>query len=194
MTRNQLRSSAIATGAASLLLLTGATAAQAAPAGPADPWTDPYEADQAAAAETCDGMTGLEAVEESGADLPELTPEGDRTWTPILDRPDTEHYDPCDGLSAITVDYATDEGVPGGGPAYSIVMLFHDGEYLGTDTAEPREWSPEIEQVDEDTLTVEYPYGHRTDAVGPKGTVESTFTWNEETDSVDHEGEFPPAA
>ena len=44
---------------------------------------------------------------------------------------------------------------------------------------------------DDDTLSIEYPYGHRDDAIGPEGTTESTFTWNEETDSVDHSGEFP---
>ena len=50
---------------------------------------------------------------------------------------------------------------------------------------------PEIERVDDDTLSIEYPYGHRDDAAGPEGTTESTFTWEEESASVEHSGEFP---
>ena len=190
MNRKQIRNRTIVAGAASLLLLSSGTAAQADPAGPTGPTTDPHEADQAAVAEKCDGMTGQEMFEKHAEDLPEVD-DGHYTWTAANGGADTEHYDPCDGLSAITVSYATDEGLPAGSPGYSIVMLFHDGEYLGTDTAEAHEWTPQIERVDEDTLDVEYPYGHRDDAIGPEGTTESTFTWNEETDSVDHTGEFP---
>ena len=187
MNSKQIRSTAIATGAASLLFLGSGVAAQAASAGPT---ADPHEAEQVAAAEKCDGLTGQEAFEKKADDLPDAT-EGDLTWTAASGMADTEHYDPCDGLSAITVNYATDEGLPTGAPAYSIVMLFHDGEYLGTDTAEAHEWAREVERVDDDTLSIEYPYGNRDDAIGPEGTTESTFTWNEETDSVDHSGEFP---
>lgn len=190
MNSKQIRSTAIATGAASLLFLGSGVAAQAAPACPGTDPTDPYEADQAAAAEKCDGLTGQEAFDKKADDLPDAD-DGHYTWTADSGMADTEHYDPCDGLSAITVSYATDEGMPAGSPGYSIVMLFHDGEYLGTDTAEAYEWTPEIERVDEDTLDVEYPYGHRDDAVGPEGTTESTFTWDEESDSVEHSGEFP---
>lgn len=61
MNSKQIRSTAIATGAASLLFLGSGVAAQAAYAGPT---TDPYEADQAAAAEKCDGLTGQEAFDK----------------------------------------------------------------------------------------------------------------------------------
>ncbi|WP_144795281.1 LppP/LprE family lipoprotein [Kocuria palustris] len=191
MNRSQIRSSAVATGAASLLLLSAAPAAQAAPAGPT---TGPHEAEQAAAAEKCDGLTGQEAVDAWGGDLPDVTPDDGETWTAASGQADTEHYAPCDGLSAITIRYATDQGMPSGGPGYSITMLFHDGEYVGTDTAEPREWTPEVERTDEDTLAVAYPYGQATGAAGPAGHVHSTFTWNEDTQSVDHEGDVPPNA
>ncbi|MDN5572967.1 MAG: hypothetical protein L0H00_02260 [Micrococcales bacterium] len=58
MNSKTIRSTAIATGAASLLFLGSGVAAQAAPACPGTDPTDPYEADQAAAAEKCNGLTG----------------------------------------------------------------------------------------------------------------------------------------
>lgn len=174
MDRSQLRSSAIATGAASLLLLSAAPPAQAA------------------SAEACDGPTAAEALDDWGGALNDHVIEGHADpLAPSLDQAEVDHYVPCNGLSAITVPYSNGAA---GGTGYRAVMLFHDGEYLGTDALDPQEALVEIERVDAETLRIDYRYftGEET-AMDPAGSAVSMFTWDDVTDSVDHAGEFPPA-
>lgn len=190
MNRNHIRNSFVGAGASALLLAASMTPATAAAPMPDKP---DHEAEQEAAAETCGGMTGTEAVETWGEKLDDFTPEGTTDpISPSLSMADTANYEPCDGLSAIVVPYAEDPGAAGG-DSFSTVMLFDDGEFIGTDTATPRQRSPEIERVNQDTLQLTYGYGDRSDAVGPEGYVVSTFTWDEATQSLDHSGELPPA-
>ena len=62
-----------------------------------------------------------------------------------------------------------------------------------TATAHPLEHVPQIEQVSDDRLAIVYSY--MEDGQGsppPEGRALSTFTWNDDTQSVDHEGDFPP--
>lgn len=138
-------------------------------------------------------MTGAEAVETWGDELEVLTPDGQSAeQVPDLAGADTSSYEPCDGLSAIVVPYSDEEGAAGGN-SYSQVLLFEDGEYIGTDTDTPRQWTPEIVRVGEDTLEFTYGYGNSSDVLGPEGYVVSTFTWDEDSQTLEHEGELPPA-
>lgn len=172
MNRNQLRSSVIAGAAASVLLLgTGVPAYAAAPA-----------EDQPV--QTCSDMTGEQAVAEWGPSLPQ-----DGGLDPQLEYADTTGYDPCAELSWIVVPY--------GGTASSgnAVMLFHHGEYLGTATAEPQAFTPSIERINDSSIAITYRYLKGDEAnARPEGRALSTFTWNDETQSIDHEGDFPPDA
>ena len=171
MNRNQLRSSVLAGAAASALLLGTAAPAQACAPPPEQP------------TQTCADLTGEEAVSVWGALV--LSAEDS---TEMLDHADTSGYDPCADLSWIVIPHGST------GSSASSVMLFHHGTYKGTATAEPRAFTPEIERIDDGSISITYRYlvGDEPNAA-PEGRAESTFTWNDETGAVDHEGEFPPA-
>ena len=172
MNRTQLRDSVIAGAAASALLLGTGTAAHAADVAP--PQNQPSQ--------SCSDLTGEEAVSVWGALVL-----GAEDSTEMLDYADTSGYDRCADLSWIVV--------PHGGTASSAnsVMLFHHGIYKGTATAEPQAFVPQIERIDDGAISITYRYleGDEPNAA-PQGRAESTFTWNDASDSVDHEGEFPP--
>lgn len=188
MNRNQLRNTAVATGAASLLFLSTAAPALADAAGPLPP--SPLEVEQAQAAQACGGLTAEDAVAKWGDELPS-SPLNDQglPMKPILDPLNIEDYDPCHGLSAIPITYTTGAG---GEIPKSMTMLFYDGQFVDTDSTIVHEYEPDIERVDDNTLVFEYGYGRATDHAGPAGTVTSTFTWNKSLDEVVHTGQFPP--
>lgn len=189
MNRNQLRTSALATGAASLLLLTSAAPVHATTEPPGNPAGPPAD---------CDDTTAEQALE---AAAPELGPSSAEPESePVLRRADTSAFNGCAMMSWIEVPYGYPmeriEVYPG---APHAVMLFHYGEYVGTATAEPQRWDPHVEnhpQASMDPVIVTYSYmeeGQEIEEI-PVGRAVSVFRWNADTQSVDHEGEFPPNA
>lgn len=172
MKRNRIRTSALAVTVAPLLLLSAGAPAATASTEPAP--TAPVE--------ECSGPTAAQALADGSAQL-----------EPYLDLPpnpdlaDTSGYSGCSDLSWIVVPYGNVAHAP------HAVLLFHQGEYLGTATAHPLEHVPRIEQVSDDRLAIVYSYVEDGQATPPpEGRALSTFTWNDDTRSVDHEGDFPP--
>lgn len=171
MNRNQIRSSAIAVTAAPLLLLSAGAPAVAAGGEPGP----------AAPVEECSGPTAGQALAEGGGQL-----EPYLDLPPNLDLADTSGYSACSDLSWIVVPYGNVAHAP------HAVLLFHQGEHLGTASADPVEHVPQIEQVADGRLAIVYSYTvDHQDGVDPEGRALSMFTWNDDTQSVDHEGDFP---
>ena len=105
--------------------------------------------------------------------------------------PDTAiaDYDPCADLSwaAVTVTGATASS------PYHI-MLFHKGEFLGTATAQPYGFAPEINRASERQMDVTYRWPQDGDAnANPTGSSFASFAWNPVTEQIDMAGNVPPA-
>ncbi|BDZ48509.1 hypothetical protein GCM10025867_07500 [Frondihabitans sucicola] len=101
---------------------------------------------------------------------------------------DYSGYEPCAALSWSVV---TIEGSTPSSP-YAI-LLFHDGEYLGTATSVPYGFSPVIARGSDDAISVTYRYAQGTDSnADPSGRATATYRWNAATGRVDMRGSTPP--
>lgn len=168
--------------AAALLTAPSIPAAVAAPSGP----------ETAAVQEDCAGPSGERVLLRDGGSLPDwVSPTTGETVEPNLEFADTSGFDACADLSWITVQYGNATHSP------QHILLYHGTEYLGTATSEPQPYLPQIESTGGDTLTADYPYaapGQDPATANPRGNAVSIFTWDEATQSVVHEGDFPPGA
>ncbi|RKQ36820.1 LppP/LprE family lipoprotein [Kocuria tytonis] len=100
---------------------------------------------------------------------------------------DSDGYDACATLSWVTLI--------GGGSGSSIrqQMLFHYGDYLGTTTAEPIGFHPATVRLTDSSIRVTYTYTKDGESnAEASGRAVSTYTWNPDTESIDHAGEWPP--
>lgn len=73
-------------------------------------------------------------------------------------------------------------------------MLFHRGEYLGTATWLAYSFTPSVSRISDRSIEVVYRYLQDGDMshAAASGRAVATFTWNDETHSVDMAGEVPP--
>lgn len=102
---------------------------------------------------------------------------------------DYSGYGPCAALSwsLVTLEYATVSSP-------TAVLLFHDGEYLGTATSEQYGFTPLVERVADDAIAVTYRFVQGAESnADASGRATATYTWNPATDSVDMAGDVPPA-
>ena len=131
--------------------------------------------------ETC-GASGAEAaVSAHLADVPGVADPS--SWTVE----DSDGYDSCADLSWITL-------IGGGtGSSPRQQMLFHEGDYLGTTTSKPIGFHPATQRLTDSSIQVTYTYvkGNESNAEA-RGRAVSTYTWNPDTESIDHAGEWPP--
>ena len=136
--------------------------------------------------EKCATMTGAEAVSTWGPQVPTFREGYDWQWN--LDRADPNTYDPCAALSWVVL------GLKGGMASSPVqIMLFHRGQYIGVTASEPINYWPEVVRLDDAAIQVTYkwPRDGETTA-GATGRSVSIFTWDEQTQSVVHSGEWPP--
>ncbi|WP_374928990.1 LppP/LprE family lipoprotein [Kytococcus sedentarius] len=93
----------------------------------------------------------------------------------------------CEGLSwAVLI---TD----GMGAVPSQIMLFHDGEYLGTTLKDPQTFIPEVKRTGKDAIAVTYTYVKGDESSGEaSGRATATFTWDPRAKKVVQAGELPP--
>lgn len=83
------------------------------------------------------------------------------------------------------------EGATASSPHH--IMLFHYGEYLGTATAEPYGFFPDVEQVNHNEISVTYHWLQDGDAnAAPTGTSKANFRWDEAQNKVIMSGDVPP--
>ena len=131
-------------------------------------------------------MTGAEAISTWGPQVPTFREGDDWQWN--LDRADPNTYDPCAALSWVVL------GLKGGMASSPVqIMLFHRGQYIGVTASEPINYWPEVVRLDDAAIQVTYkwPRDGETTA-GATGRSVSIFTWDEQTQSVVHSGEWPP--
>ena len=136
--------------------------------------------------EKCATMTGAEAISTWGPQMPTFREGYDWQWN--LDRADPNTYDPCAALSWVVL------GLKGGMASSPVqIMLFHRGQYIGVTASEPINYWPEVVRLDDAAIQVTYkwPRDGETTA-GATGRSVSIFTWDEQTQSVVHSGEWPP--
>ena len=107
----------------------------------------------------------------------------DRPW-----RPFDSNFDPCADLSWITV---TLEGATASSPYH--ILLFHNGEYLGTATAKAYGFSPKVSRVDDSEIAVTYRWPKEgEDNAEASGTTQAGFRWDEGAQKVVMSGDVPP--
>lgn len=163
---------------------TSPEASEPAPSESPEPSTD--DGDETGSDDSCASGTAYEIAGDALAEVPLPDELEDATWD--VDGADVSGFDPCTGLTQIV---ATVVDATASSP-YTI-LLFHDGEWLGTATKESYPFTPVIERVDPDEIRVVYAYLQDGDAnADPKGEAVATFAWNEETASVDMTGDVPP--
>ena len=136
--------------------------------------------------EKCATMTGAEAVSTWGPQVPTFR-EGD-DWQWDLDRADPNTYDPCAALSWVVLE------IPRATVSSPVqIMLFHRGQYIGTTSSESIGFPPEVVRLDDAAIQVTYTWtrGGESNAEASGRSV-SIFTWDEQTQSVVHSGEWPP--
>lgn len=136
---------------------------------------------------SCANTSAEQAVNENIDKVGPAFPKGnvpDAEWVAI----DTETYDPCADLSWVTL---TIRGGTASSPSQQ--MLFHDGEYLGTTTKEGIAFSPATVRLSDSAIQVTYRWAKEGESnAGASGRAVSTYSWNPNTESVDHAGEWPP--
>lgn len=136
---------------------------------------------------SCANTSAEQAVNENIDRVGPAFPKGnvpDAEWVAI----DTETYDPCADLSWVTL---TIRGGTASSPSQQ--MLFHDGEYLGTTTQEGIGFSPATVRLSDSAIQVTYRWAKEGESnAGASGRAVSTYSWNPNTESVDHAGEWPP--
>ncbi|WP_144997867.1 LppP/LprE family lipoprotein [Kocuria marina] len=136
---------------------------------------------------SCANTSAEQAVNENIDKVGPAFPKGnvpDAEWVAI----DTETYDPCADLSWVTLTIRR-----GTASSPSQQMLFHDGEYLGTTTKEGIAFSPATVRLSDSAIQVTYRWAKEGESnAGASGRAVSTYSWNPNTKSVDHAGEWPP--
>lgn len=129
------------------------------------------------------GSDTAETAYEKAIPQVEPYPGLDAPWGPF-----SSQYDPCAALSWITV---TLEGATVSSPYH--ILLFHNGEYLGTATAKAYGFSPRISRVNDSEIAVTYrwPKDGESNAAA-SGKSQAGFRWDEGAQKVIMSGDVPP--
>lgn len=134
----------------------------------------------------CSGLTQSEAVDESIGSIAPFPGLESHEWVAAM--PDDQTYDECAELSYVVVTlYGGTVSTP------CHVMLFNQGRYLGTATADAYGFYPRVQQLDDATVEVTYTYTLPGESnAASSGRTVATFTWDETTQSVVMDGDVPP--
>jgi hypothetical protein len=134
----------------------------------------------------CSGLTGEEAAQQWAGEVP--PPQTDPSWVWDVEGALVDGYDECAPLSWIVLPI---EGATASSPFQ--IMLFHEGQYLGTATEQAYAFEPVVEQTSETQLTVTYSWLEDGDAnAAPSGSSTAMFSWDSEAGAVVQTGDLPP--
>ncbi|GAA4267112.1 LppP/LprE family lipoprotein [Frondihabitans peucedani] len=212
LTRTQHRLAAIASAAVLAGSLAGCTGSQSTPVtAPSSPASStgtagqslaPEPAPQSSAPQTppasspsdgatsgagsCGPSSGRAAAAKGIASL--ALPSGlpDATWDAA--NADYSTYQPCSALSWVTLGLT---GATASSP-YAI-LLFHDGEYLGTATKAAYSFHPDVARTGGSSLAVTYHYAKPGESDADRsGTTRATLTWSSAAQKVQFSGQTPP--
>ena len=159
---------------------------------PAPPTADASDSETASSpapepSGTCASTSAEQAVSKNLDKVEPAFPDGDdpgAQWVAT----DTTTYDPCADLSWVTLSI---RGATASSPAQQ--MLFHDGRYLGTTTRESIAFHPTTVRLSDSVIQVTYRWPRPDESnAAASGRSVSTYSWNPDTESVDHAGEWPP--
>lgn len=101
---------------------------------------------------------------------------------------DYSTFDGCAGLSWVVLT-----PVGGTGSSPNQIALFNEGTYIGTATKIAYGFEPEVTRIEDNQITVTWVYPEPGDAnADPNGRATATFTYNEDTKTVDMTGDVPP--
>lgn len=188
------RAALILTTATLATLLTGCSSADGADGGTATPTvTETVTASPSDAASaptptpTCGPSSGAAAAAKGIAALPLPAGLEDAKWDAA--NADYSGYDACAPLSwsVVAPEFGT------AGSPYAI-LLFHEGRYLGTATAQQYAFEPTVERQSDSAVTVTYRFAQAGEPnAAPSGRTTATFTWNDATGRVEMTGDTPPA-
>ncbi|MGD8149691.1 LppP/LprE family lipoprotein [Ornithinimicrobium sp. Y1694] len=144
---------------------------------------------------SCADLTGEQALARWLPGIPPFfddvdpnDPNDPGNWSPALT--DTSTYDPCADLSWLTVPIV-------GGTVSSpfVILLFHEGEFVGTATETPLGFWPEVARVTDGILNVTYTYPQEMEAnAQASGRAVWRLTWDDEQGDVVRTGDLPPYA
>lgn len=164
--------------AASGLLLSACGNDQATSAAPDPSAVDGTSSDGA----SCAALTGTEALEEWIGEVPEV-----KGWPWSTELASVEGYDPCLPLSWIRVTIEN-----GSSSSPFQIMLFHEGEYVGTATEESYGFGPDVSRIDDSTIEVTWYWAEPGESnAGHTGESRSRFTWDSSTGEVTMTGDLP---
>lgn len=134
----------------------------------------------------CSGLSADEALDSAIFSLPPVVEGMDFEWDPS--QAETNNYDDCATLSWMLI---TARGGTVSTPWQ--IILFNNGEYIGTATYVSFGFYPVVSRVDETTIEVNYRYALEGESnAEASGSAISTFTIDEDTGEVTHRGELPP--
>lgn len=135
--------------------------------------------------DNCTDLVLEEAVEKNIKKVPPVDPDPSYRW--YLEESSSE-YDPCADLSWAVL------GIRGTASSPFQIMLFHDGEYVGTTLKEPRGFLPEVKRLDDGSIEVLYRYLKEGEATfQASGRATATFEWDDKQKKVVQAGDLPPA-
>lgn len=110
------------------------------------------------------------------------------TWDWDASSADIDGYDPCATLSWITV---TIHGATSSSPFQ--IMLFKNGEYLGTTTSEAYGFMPTVTRAGDDAINVVYHYPLPGESnANRSGEAHASFRWSESAERIIMTGDVPP--
>jgi hypothetical protein len=137
--------------------------------------------------DACGPATGEEAAAAGIAALQPVPGLEGKKWVAANDG-----YSGYDACAALSWSIVTLEGATVSTPTQ--ILLFHKGTYIGTATSTAYGFTPAVERTADGAISVTYRFnqGNESNAEA-SGRAVATFTWNDETDSVDMAGDLPPA-
>lgn len=153
-----------------------------------EPATAPSPTEEPAPA--CESIDPAAAIGDGLSKIPPPFPgEADMPpWRdPLADSPEVAaKFDTCAPLEAVVLSV---EGATTSSPM--AIMLFHEGEYLGTATSE-NHMSTHARRIDDNTFAVQYNYPAtgEPNALPSVATI-STFTWDDAQEKVVWAGQVP---
>ncbi|PFG27618.1 LppP/LprE family lipoprotein [Corynebacterium renale] len=106
-------------------------------------------------------------------------------WDP--DHADTSGYDACADLSWAVISIEQ-----GSSSSPFQIMLFHQGEYLGTGTLDAYAFMPTVTRTSDNSIAVTYHYPLPGESNAMRsGETHATFTWSDAENRVIMEGDVP---
>lgn len=132
----------------------------------------------------CSGLTARQALNKWVGQVPRHQPDWawDTKWAKL------DGYDDCAALSYIVI---TIESATGSSPYH--IMLFHNGQYLGTATKKAFGFSPTVTRESDSLISVIFHWARPGEGTANRsGETYAQFAWDDQQGKVVMTGDAPP--